>query len=293
MNGDRKLRVFLTGSTSFLGTKFTDLYSGRFDILGVARSDHAHAIDLLDFDRVNEVYMDFRPDVILHAAADLGRDSTATAKIVETNPNITRNLLTLAKRNSAAVIFTSTESVYGGKEEIGGYIEGDEYEPRSAYGQSKALSEQAILESDLPYLITRGHRYIGVSPRFTKSKQFLNTIRNLLAGEAVHLDSRKLFKPVLIDTLCDVLAHHILRNRSQKVLINVGVDRATTYYELVHQIALIAGIDTDLVQPDGEEAGWLLNSTLSLEKARGLGYPEISWDAMLAKISEDLPLVPN
>jgi dTDP-4-dehydrorhamnose reductase len=114
-----------------------------------------------------------------------------------------------------------------------------------------------------------------------------------MAGEIVHLDSKKLFKPVLLDSLCDVLVHYILNNRSQKVLINVGVDRATTYYELVRQIALTAGIDTKLVQPDGEETGWPLNSTLSVERARGLGYPEIRWDGMLAKIREDLPLVPK
>lgn len=164
MNCGTKQRIFLTVSTSFLGTKFTDLYSRQFEILGVARSDAAHAIDLLDFNSVKKLYMDFHPDVVIHAAADLGRDSNTAAKIIETNPTITRNLLTLARHNSAAFIFTSTEAVDGGKDEVGGYVEEDDYQPRSAYGQSKVLFEKAILESDLPCLITRGHRYIGISP---------------------------------------------------------------------------------------------------------------------------------
>ena len=78
-------KILLTGSTSFLGSKFIELYNGRFDILGIARSDYLYPIDLLDFNAVKKVYEDFQPDIVIHCAADVGIDPSTSSTIVQTN----------------------------------------------------------------------------------------------------------------------------------------------------------------------------------------------------------------
>lgn len=280
-------RIFLTGSTSYLGTKFIELYGSQFDILGVSRSDKDNPVDLLDFDEVRRVFTDFKPGIVMHLAADLGRDSTTSKEITETNPAITKCLVDLAKTAMTPFIFTSTEAVYGGKEETGGYAETDDYKPRSPYGASKVASERLLIASGLPYLITRGHRHVGISRGFDKPKQFPDTLKALTDGQPVHVDSQKIFTPVLINNACDIFAHYIANDTDKQIIMNIGVNKPTTYYDFVLDVAKALTLDTALVRSDGNEAGWPQNSSLSVQRLHAMGYPSVSYEGMLETIRQD------
>lgn len=280
-------KIFLTGSTSFLGTKFIELDGDTYEIFGVSRADKAHPVDLLDFEAVKRSYKDFQPDVIVHIAADVGRDSTTVDTITETNPAITKNLVELAKSTNTPFIFTSTEAVYGGKEDTGEYKEDDPFKPRSPYGQSKVLSEAVVKNSGLPYLITRGHRYVGISKTYDRPKQFPDALKTIKSGQELHLDSAKLFKPVLINNICDIFAHYIEHDMDKQIVVNIGTDKATTFFDFMSDVARELGFDTTLIHSDGNEAGWPQNSTLSLEKIRQLAYPMVNYAEMLEVIRKD------
>jgi dTDP-4-dehydrorhamnose reductase len=282
-----KQKVLLTGSTSFLGSKFVELYGDKFEIFGVARKDPNHPVDLLDFEAVRQTYLAFQPDIVIHVAADVGRDATTSGSITQTNPAITKNLVELAQENNAPFIFMSTEAVYGGKEQIGEYTETDSYQPRSPYGESKVASEKIVMSSGLPYLITRGHRFVGIYKTYDRPKQFPDILRALMAKQEVHLDSKKLFKPVLINNICDIFVHYIEHDLDKQIVMNIGVDKATTFYDFMVDVAKALGIDPNLAKPDGEETGWPQNSTLSLEKIKQSGYPTVSYDQMLAILKEE------
>ncbi len=277
-------KILLTGSTSFLGTKFAQLYGATFKISGLARNDNLNPVDLLDFTAVKKIYASVNPDFVIHLAADVNRDATTGHKITETNPAITRHLLELASHNNTPFVFTSSESVYGGKEQTGGYVETDPYMPRSTYGESKVASEKLIISSGVPYLITRGHRYVGINRHFSRPKQFPDALRTLVAKKELHADAHKLFRPVLINNLCQIITHYILSNAQASVIINVGVDRAITFYDLMKDIACALEIDPSLVKSDGDEEGWPANSTLCVKKAAALGYPAVSYQKFLEKI---------
>jgi dTDP-4-dehydrorhamnose reductase len=280
-------KIFLTGSTSYLGSKFSKLYGAKFEICGIARSDQQHPIDLTDTTAVKDAFLAFKPDFIIHTAADLGRDTATADTILKVNPAITEHLVSLAKGLGIPIIFTSTEAVYGGKEETGGYVETDPYQPRSLYGESKVRSEQSIMESGLPYLVIRGHRFVGINNQYQKPKQFPDTLKMLERGQEVHLDSRKLFKPTLINHICDVFAHYISHDSSKQIILNLGVDKATTFYDLVSDVAKTLGMDARLVRPDGEEAGWPQNSTLSTKKLHDLHYPSVTYEQLLETLRRD------
>lgn len=280
-------KIFLTGPTSFLGTKFIELYGSKYEIFGISRSDNNHPVDLLDFEAVKQAYTDCQPDIVIHIAADLGRDSTTASTITETNPAIVKNLVDLAKTTNTPFIFTSTEAIYGGKEQTGEYKEDDSFKPRSPYGESKVLSEDVIKSSGLPYLITRGHRYVGISKTYDRPKQFSDALKALKAGQEIHLDSVKLFKPVLINNICDIFDHYIEHDTDKQIVVNIGTDKATTFYDFMSDVARTLGFDTSLIKPDGNEAGWPQNSTLSLEKIKSLGYPTVSYKGILETIRKD------
>lgn len=280
------MKILVTGSTGFLGSKFIELYKNQYDILGIAKSDPAHPVDILDLHALKKLYETFQPDVIIHTAAVV--DQNANANKVK-GPNIkgTENLVTIAQKNKTPIIFSSSESVYGGKEHTGEYIETDAYQPRSAYGETKVESEKIIMAAGIPYLLTRGHRYVGINKNFHKPKQFPDTLTALVNNQEVHLDSHRLFKPCLINHIAEVYIHYVKHNLKKSVIINLGVDKATTYFNFINDVAKKLNLNQELIKPDGEETTWPENSTLSIDKMKKLGYPVLTYSHLLETLRKD------
>src|SRR5690349_20270614 len=109
-------RILLTGSTGFLGTRAVDLWRDRHEVVGLSKSDPTNPVDIQDIDALGAVFQDARPDFVVHTAAFVSHHASDLS-----GPNIegTRNVVELAKQAGTPVIFTSTESVYGGKEGTG------------------------------------------------------------------------------------------------------------------------------------------------------------------------------
>ena len=96
----------------------------------------------------------------------------------------------------------------------------------NAVDESKALSEQIIMNSGLPYLIIRGHRFVGINKTYSKPKQFPDALKALFAGQEIHLDSKKLFKPTFINNICGIFAHYIEHDATEQIMLNIGIDKA-------------------------------------------------------------------
>lgn len=280
-------KVLLTGSSSYTGSKFIDLYGDAHNIVSISRSDPSNPIDLNDSKAIEELFEAFQPDVVVHLAATLGRDA-GDADVLKVDVTTTKQLIDLAVMSNIPFVFTSSEIIYNGRAD-GMYKETDEYRPRTEYGESKVISEKYLIESGLPYLITRGHRYIGFpSARFDRPKQFPDAIRDLMDAKIVHADSKKKVNPILIDDICDVIDHYISNDLDKRIILNVGMSQAITYYELLQDIAAAADLDPELVHDDGFEAGWLDNNTLSTEKQRQLGYPQRSYTEIVENIASQI-----
>lgn len=277
-------KIFLTGSTSFLGSKFIELYKDTYEILGVSAHDPLHPVDVLDLEAVKKTYLEFQPDFIIHAAALVDHNNP---DLVAPNVLGTKNIVEVAQVHKTPIIFASSEAVYGGKEQTGEYKETDEYRPRNAYGISKVESEKVVIASGLPYLITRCHRYVGINKNHTKPKQFPDTLRALGSNWEVHLDNHRLFKPCLINNIAEVYVYYIEKDADKSIIVNLGVEKATTYHDFIMDVAKELGLDTNLIKPDGVEKNWPENSTLSVEKLKELGYPVLTYENLLATLKKD------
>lgn len=275
-------KVILTGASSFTGTKFIELYGSRYDIVSISRENRANPIDLNDSDKLASVFSAVHPDVVVHLAATIGREADR-ADVFSVDTSTTKSLIDLAKKYGTPFVYNSSEIVYEGRPD-GMYEEGDEYHQRSDYGRAKQANEKYLRESGLPYLITRGHRYIGypsISFDRDRSKKFSVTMKNLIAGEEVHLDNKRNITLPLIDDICDVINHYIEHDLDKQIILNVGMQKVTTYYTLWRDIANAAGINPALIHDDGDEPNWLPNNTLSTEKLRSLGYPQRSYEQII------------
>lgn len=280
-------KVILTGASSFTGTKYIELYGKKYDIYPVSRNNAQFSIDLSDTERIKQYFNDVQPDAVVHLAATIGRDA-GNADVLTVDVDSTKALIDLARERNIPFVYTSTEMVYGGRPN-GMHEETDPYKPRSDYGRSKVISEKYLRVSGLPYLITRGHRYIGFpAPGFDRPKQFPDALRDIMAGKHIHLDSKRKVTLILIDDICDIIDHYLSHEADKQLILNMGMERVTTYYDLWMDLAREAGFDRGLLHPDGDEPAWLMNNTLSTAKLRQLGYPQRSYEEVIGTIAQAL-----
>ena len=148
-----KTRILLTGATGQVGSYLLREIRNRnltvepwssqpnAQVGGVA----CRQVDLRQVDQVSEAFDDFKPDIVLHAAAISNaaacfQDPERTRQV---NTTATRILAELAQKHRARLIFTSTDMVFDGRD--GHYRETDSMTPISVYGHSKAIAECSVV----------------------------------------------------------------------------------------------------------------------------------------------------
>jgi dTDP-4-dehydrorhamnose reductase len=132
--------------------------------------------DITDRNQVLETIAGLEPDVILNCAAFTNVDGCESEEALATrvNGDGPGYLAAAAKETGATLVHISTDYVFDGlKREP--YTEDDETHPRSAYGRTKLVGEQAILDSGLEkFFILRTSWLYGPG-----GKNFVETIIRL------------------------------------------------------------------------------------------------------------------
>lgn len=133
------MRVAVTGGRGQLGRQLERVFAGN-DLL---------IIDLPEYDirsvGISRVIEEFRPDLIIHAAAMTDVDGCARNpdEAMRANGLGSRNVAIGAQRANARLLYISTNEVFPG-EPGHVYDEFDTVAPINAYGRSKAAGEEFV-----------------------------------------------------------------------------------------------------------------------------------------------------
>ena len=178
--------IIITGGAGFIGSHVVRLFVNKYpnyriinlDLLTYAGNlenlkDIENApnytlikADIVDADAINRIFNEYKPDGVLHLAAEshVDRSITDPLAFVRTNVIGTVNLLNAArdlwKDNMANKRFyhISTDEVYGTLGETGLFTETTPYDPNSPYSASKASSDHFVRAYGetygLPYVLT-------------------------------------------------------------------------------------------------------------------------------------------
>jgi CDP-paratose 2-epimerase len=118
---------------------------------------HVTKLDLRDADAIAKLVAKERPDVVLHCAAQVAVTTSVTdpRRDFEDNAFGTFNLLEAVRLGApgAIVLYTSTNKVYGGMEDVGVELKGDRYQ---YVGLPNGCDEKRPLDFHSPYGCSKG-----------------------------------------------------------------------------------------------------------------------------------------
>jgi dTDP-glucose 4,6-dehydratase len=167
-----KKNILVTGGAGFIGShlvrllvnKYPDYqvinmdkltYAGNLENLKDIEDKENYTFvkcDICDFDKVKNVFIDYRIDNVIHLAAEshVDRSIKDPFSFAQTNVMGTLSLLQAAKAywngNFSNHLFyhVSTDEVYGSLGEEGFFTETTKYDPHSPYSASKASSDHFV-----------------------------------------------------------------------------------------------------------------------------------------------------
>ena len=170
------MRVMVTGGAGFIGSALCRYLVGEVgvDVLNVDKLTYAANLeslapiadranyrfsqtDICDGPAISKLFDDFRPDCVIHLAAEshVDRSITGAGAFIQTNVVGTFQLLeasraywtglTAGPKEEFRFLHVSTDEVYGSLGETGLFEETTAYDPSSPYSASKAASDHLAL----------------------------------------------------------------------------------------------------------------------------------------------------
>lgn len=165
------MRILLTGRGGQLGHELERTLAP----LGEVRATTTQELNLADADAICRVVREYRPDMIVNAAAytAVDRAESEPDRATAVNAIAPAILSEEARKLGAAIVHYSTDYVFDGSKE-GWYTEEDATNPLNVYGRTKLEGEQAIAASGVPHLTFRTSWVYGA-----RGSNFLRTILRL------------------------------------------------------------------------------------------------------------------
>lgn len=168
--------LLVTGGAGFIGSNFIHYIFSRTDFNGIivnvdkltyagnlenlneiadtygAKRYFFEKVDICDTDGINAVFEKYKPDCIIHFAAEshVDRSIYGPKDFIYTNIIGTFNLLEAARKwwegkfDTCRFHHVSTDEVYGSLGDEGYFYEDTAYDPRSPYSASKASSDHLV-----------------------------------------------------------------------------------------------------------------------------------------------------
>ena len=191
------MRLFLTGARGQLGQSLLE-----------NRPDNNHGIlcyphDLTDFSSLKQALSEYRPEVIINAAAYTNVDGAESDKqqAFAVNAEVPKHLARYAAANQSRLIHVSTDYVYSGSQNTP-YKVGDPTQPLGVYGASKLAGEMNVLEH-----LSEGAsvlRTAWVYSRFRKNF-VLTMLRLMQQQESINVVNDQLGSPTWASSLAHVI----------------------------------------------------------------------------------------
>lgn len=266
------MKFLITGGAGFIGSAVIRnlIFNTKHNVLNIDKLTYASnlnslesvnnsdryifkQVDICRVDQVKEIFGAYKPDVIMHLAAEshVDRSIDNPKEFLDTNIygtyvllEETRNIFSKGKK----VLFhhVSTDEVYGDLHDIeDAFSETSSYEPSSPYSATKAASDHLVRAwgrtFDLPFVITNCSNNFG--PYQFPEKLIPNTILKALSGDNIPIygDGLQIRDWLFVDDHADALIKVALSGINNETY-NIGTNNQMTNLSLVNKICEIMDV---------------------------------------------------
>src|SRR5260221_2686919 len=150
-------RILVTGGSGFIGTNLTQHLSGiKIDFCNIdlaAPKDESLQekwirCDILDYTTLEKHFLAYKPNVIVHLAAETDTDPSKSIDDYRVNVEGTLNVINATKAVGSVkhFVLTSTQFV---NQSSKGPTHDEDYDPHTIYGESKIITEHQIRNANL------------------------------------------------------------------------------------------------------------------------------------------------
>jgi dTDP-4-dehydrorhamnose reductase len=280
------MKILIAGSHGMLGTDLVETMQPGHDIRGIDLAQ----VDITHLDQCIAAAEEYRPDVIINAAAFTRVDDC------ETNPGLAflvngdgaGNLARSAAVSGAVLVHFSTDYVFDGLKPEG-YLEEDVPNPQSIYGKSKLAGENQVRRHCSNHLILRTSWLFG-----RNGENFIRTIVNAARqGKPLRVVNDQKGSPTYSRDLADHT--RILIEAACRGIYHLTNSGSCTWFELAARAVEWAGLGGISVAPVSTSefprpAPRPANSVLANWRLQREGFPLMrSWqEAAREYIEENL-----
>jgi dTDP-4-dehydrorhamnose reductase len=242
-----KKKILMTGASGLVGSRFIEMYADKYDI---GNLDLTTGVDILNPDSLR-VYLDANPgEVLIHLAAFTDtagaeqQKGDKTGLCYKLNVEGTQRMVDACRERSIHLLHISTDFVFDGTKETP-YLEDDHRNPLDWYGQTKAVAEDVVTQSGIPYTIARiAYPYRAVDGQ--KPDIIMKVRAGLESGTLKPQFTDTLMTPTFIDDISRSF-DAIISKKPTGIFHCVG-SQSLSPYDLAQLVAETYGHDKSLVQ---------------------------------------------
>lgn len=230
------MKVMIIGGTGLLGKALVREWSGD-EVLAFGSRD----VDIRQGARVREIVERGRPQWIVLAAAytDVDGCESDPRRAFEVNRDGAANVAEAAQGFGAKLLFLSSDYVFDGKK-TSPYEMGDQRNPQSVYGRSKAEAEVRLVEIFPEVCIARTSWLFG-----TGGKCFPDTILKLAASRpALDVVNDQRGSPTYTVDLARAVIE--LCRKDASGIVHVTNSGDCTWFEFTREIIKNVGLQTEV-----------------------------------------------
>ncbi|OGC79319.1 MAG: dTDP-4-dehydrorhamnose reductase [candidate division Zixibacteria bacterium RBG_16_40_9] len=248
-------KILITGANGLLGQKLVVDFSKWNSVLATGKQNRFaikdkqffyQTLDITDKKQVQTVIGDFRPELIINAAAFMAVDACEEQKELawEVNVEGVKNLLEESLKYEIKFLQISTDYIFDGKN--GPYSEEDRPNPVNYYGGTKLQAEEILQDSEIQYLIIRSNVIYGKATKMKKNF-FLWVYENLRQKKQIKVVTDQFNNPTLADNLSILILEATERNLTG--ILNLAGTEYLSRYDFAFKIADYFDLNRDLIKP--------------------------------------------
>jgi dTDP-4-dehydrorhamnose reductase len=209
-------------------------------------------LDVRDDSAVSRVFAEYRPDVVIHLAAETDLEYCETHPEVagDTNSAGTRSIAKLCGEYGATLVYVSTAGVFDGKKE-GVYTEADSPKPIMVYGRTKYDGELHALDHCRRTFVVRAGWMMGGGRR--KEKKFIYKILKQIGDgrkELFAVDDRWGTPTYACDFAWNLF---MLLRTGRYGVYHMVCEGTGTRHDVAQEILSICGIEDIALNPVGSD----------------------------------------